>query len=90
MISSRPLHAPFTIAWKDCSRSLEYAVKERPELAGSYLYLRGAEQVAKQKIRDPEDQKRFVELVRSSLAESVARGEPLPAVRVRERVPRPQ
>jgi putative DNA primase/helicase len=61
------------------------AVKERPELAGTYLYLRGAEEIARRRIRDPEDQRRFVATVRGALADSVARGEPLPVVRLRDR-----
>ena len=65
------------------------AVRERPELTGTYLYLKGAEEVAKQKIRDPADQKRFVSLVRAALADSIERGEPMPAVRIRERAPKP-
>lgn len=62
------------------------AVKQHPELAGSYLQVRAAELAAK-RIRDPLDRQRFVEKVRSALAESVARGEPLPPVRLRERTP---
>jgi putative DNA primase/helicase len=61
------------------------AVKEHPELAGTYLYLKGAEEIARRRIRDPEDQRRFVDTVRAALAASVARGEPFPAVRLRER-----
>ena len=59
------------------------AVKSHPELVGTYLQVHAAELAAK-RIRDPEDQKRFVQLVRSTLADSVARGEPLPAVRLKE------
>ncbi|MGH2928413.1 MAG: hypothetical protein ACRDL8_09440, partial [Solirubrobacteraceae bacterium] len=59
------------------------AVQQHPELAGTYLYLRGAEEIARRRIRDPEDQRRFVQTVRGALAESVARGEPLAAVRLR-------
>jgi putative DNA primase/helicase len=67
------------------------AVKEHPELAGTYLYLRGAEEIARRRIRDPQDQRRFVDTVRGALAESVAHGEPLPTVRLRERsVERPE
>ncbi|MGH8254620.1 MAG: LPD7 domain-containing protein [Steroidobacteraceae bacterium] len=69
----------------DASVAAREAVKQRPELAGTYLYLRGAEEIARRRIRDPEDQRRFVETVRGALAESVARGEPLAAVRLRER-----
>ena len=54
-----------------------------PELTGSYLQVHAAELASKQ-LRDPQDQKRFVEKVREALATSVARGEPLPPVRLRE------
>ena len=67
------------------------AVKRHPELASTYLHLRGAEEVAARRIRDPEDQRKFVSLVRSALADSVERGEPLQPVRLRERsVERPE
>ena len=70
---------------RDTSVAPGEAVKEHPELAGTYLYLRGAEELARRRIRDPEDQRRFVDTVRTALADSVARGEPLAAVRLRER-----
>jgi putative DNA primase/helicase len=60
------------------------AVKSHPELVGTYLQMHAAELAAK-RFRDPEDRERFVQKVRSALADSVARGEPLPAVRLRER-----
>ncbi|HZE20236.1 MAG TPA: LPD7 domain-containing protein, partial [Candidatus Angelobacter sp.] len=60
------------------------AVKEHPELAGTYLQLRAAELAAK-RLPDPGDRERFVETVRAALADSVARGEPMPPVRLRER-----
>jgi hypothetical protein len=63
------------------------AVRSHPELVGTYLQLRAAEFAAK-RIRDPEDQKKFVALVRQALADSVARGEPLQPVRLRDRVQR--
>lgn len=62
------------------------AVRQRPELAGTYLNLRAAE-LAAQRLRDPEDQKRFVAQVRGALAEGIERGEPLQPVRLRERLP---
>jgi putative DNA primase/helicase len=61
------------------------AMQTHPELAGTYLYLRGAEEIARRRIRDPEDQRRFVEVIRGALADSVGRGEPLPTVRLHER-----
>jgi putative DNA primase/helicase len=60
------------------------AVKTHPELAGSYLQVQAAK-LAARRFRDPQDQQRFVDQVRSALADSVARGEPLPPVRLRER-----
>jgi putative DNA primase/helicase len=57
--------------------------RRHPELTGSYLQVHAAELASKQ-LRDPQDQKRFVEKVREALAASVARGEPLPPVRLRE------
>jgi hypothetical protein len=61
-----------------------------PMLVGSYLNLHAAELVAR-RIRHPEDQKKFVELVRNALADSIARGDPLQPVRLRERAaPRPE
>jgi hypothetical protein len=44
-----------------------------------------AEQFAKRHITRPEDQKKFVALVSEAIADSVARGDSLPRVRLRER-----
>jgi putative DNA primase/helicase len=59
------------------------AVREHPELAGSYLNLRAAE-LASRALRDPQDRRRFVSQVRSALADDIERGEPLQPVRLRE------
>jgi len=59
------------------------AVREHPELAGTYLNLRAAE-LASRALRDPQDQRRFVSQVRSALADDIERGEPLQPVRLRE------
>lgn len=71
---------------RDATVAPERAVKQHPELAGTYLQVHAAELAAK-RFRDPADRKLFVEKVRSALADSVARGEPLPAVRLRKRAP---
>jgi putative DNA primase/helicase len=63
------------------------AVRQHPELASAYLHLRGAEEVAARRIRDPEDQRKFVSLVRSALADSIERGEPLQPMRLRKSRP---
>jgi hypothetical protein len=60
------------------------AVKEHPELVGTYLQIRAAE-LAARKLKDPEDRTRFVSTVRTALAKSLARGEPAPRVKLRER-----
>ena len=62
------------------------AVREHPELAGTYLSLRAAE-LAARGLRDSEDQRRFVAQVRRALADDIERGEPLQPVRLHERVP---
>jgi len=61
------------------------AVASHPELAGSYLHLHAAE-IAATTLRDPEDQKKFVTLVRAALAQAIERGDPLLPVRLRDRV----
>jgi putative DNA primase/helicase len=61
------------------------AVREHPELAGTYLNLRAAE-LASRALRDPQDRRRFVSKVRSALADDIEQGEPLQPVRLRERV----
>jgi hypothetical protein len=63
------------------------AVREHPELVGTYLQLHAA-QLAARRIRDPQDREKFVGLVRAALADSVARGEPLQPVRLRDRADR--
>jgi len=72
---------------RDTSIDPKQAVKSHPELLGTYLQVHAAELAAKQ-FRDPQDRERFVQKVRSALADAVARGEPLPAVRLRERAPK--
>lgn len=69
---------------RDAAIGPSEAVRQRPELAGTYLNLRAAE-LAAQRIRDPEDRKRFVTHVRNALADGIERGEPLQPVRLRAR-----
>jgi putative DNA primase/helicase len=68
---------------RDTSIDPKQGGRQHPELVGTYLQVRAAELAAK-KLRDPQDQARFVERVREALANSVASGEPLPPVRLRE------
>src|SRR5207302_5447361 len=60
------------------------AVRQHPELAGTYLNLRAAE-LASRALRDPGDRQRFVAQVRDALADNIERGEPLQPVRLRAR-----
>ena len=69
---------------RDQSVDPKQGARKHPELLGTYLQMHAAEIAAKQ-FRDPQDQKRFVEKVREALATSVARGDPLPPVRLKER-----
>jgi hypothetical protein len=69
---------------RDRSVDPKTAVEAHPELVGTYLAVHAAKLAAK-RFRNPQDQERFVATVRSALADAIARGEPLPAVRLRER-----
>ena len=69
---------------RDRSIDPKQAVKRHPELVGTYLQVRAAE-LAARRFRDAQDRERFVSQVRSALADGVARGEPLPPVRLRQR-----
>lgn len=73
---------------RDPSVDRRKAVRQHPELVGTYLQLHAA-QLAARRMRDPQDREKFVALVRGALADSVARGEPLQPVRLRDRAGRP-
>lgn len=68
---------------RDASIDRQHAVERHPELLGTYLQLHAAELAAKT-LRNPEDRQRFVASVRVALADSVARGEPLSPVPLKE------
>ena len=68
---------------RDESIAARDAVRQHPELTGTYLNLRAAE-LASRALRDAEDQRRFVAQVRGALADDVERGEPLQPVRLRD------
>ena len=72
---------------RDSNVDRRQAVRQHPELVGTYLQLHAA-QLAARRIRDPGDREKFVTLVRAALADSVARGEPLQPVRLRDRTGR--
>jgi conjugative element/phage-associated large polyvalent protein len=62
------------------------AARRHPELVGTYLQMHAA-QIAARQLRDPQDREKFVSLVSTALADAVARGEPLPPVRLKEKTP---
>jgi len=68
---------------RDASVDRQQAVKQHPELLGTYLQLHAAELAAKT-LHNPEDRQRFVSSVRTALADAVARGEPLSPVPLKE------
>ena len=75
---------------RDAQQDARNAVKSHPELASTYLSLRGAQEIAERRIADPKDRERFIALVREAMAKSIKNGEPLPAVRLRERPQQPE
>jgi hypothetical protein len=68
---------------RDRQIDVKRTVRSHPELASTYLSLRGAQEIAARRISDPKDRERFLDLVREAIAGSIQRGEPLPAVRLR-------
>ena len=63
------------------------AVRAHPELKSTFLSVRAAEEFAAQKITNPTDRAKFLELVKGALAGSMQKGEPLPAVKLRANKP---
>ncbi len=59
------------------------SVRAHPELKSAFLSVRAAEEFAAQRIADPTDRERFLDLVRGAMAGSIQKGEPLPSVRLR-------
>lgn len=70
---------------RDDALTPQSAVDRHPELAGSYIYLKVAEELAAKQLDSARDRVRFVEGVRAALADSVERGEPWARARIRER-----
>lgn len=65
-------------------------VRNHPELKSTFLSVRAAETFASERIANPEDRARFLELVRGALAGSIQKGEPLPAVNLRKAPGKPR
>lgn len=58
------------------------SVRAHPELKSTFLSIRAAEAFAEQRIADPKDRERFLELVRGAMAGSIRKGAPIPSVRL--------
>jgi hypothetical protein len=65
-------------------------IRAHPELKSTFLSIRSAAEFAARRIANAEDRERFLSMVHRDLAGSVARGEPAPEVRLRERSQTPK
>jgi hypothetical protein len=69
---------------RDEQVDIKEAVKAHPELKSTFLSIRAAEEFAAAKIKDPQDRERFLSLIKGAMTGSIRKGEPLPAVRLRD------
>jgi hypothetical protein len=69
---------------RDEQADVRETVRAHPELKSSFLSVRAAQEFAARRIADPKDRERFLILMREAMAASIHRGEPLPAVRLRD------
>jgi hypothetical protein len=69
---------------RDEQVDIKETVKAHPELKGTFLSLRAAEDFAAARIKNPEDRERFLTLIKGAMTGSIRKGEPLPAVRLRD------
>jgi len=69
---------------RDEQADVRETVRAYPELKSSFLSVRAAQEFAARRIADPKDRERFLSLMREAMAASIHRGEPLPAVRLRD------
>jgi hypothetical protein len=74
---------------RDAHADARATAKSHPELVSTFLSLRGAEAIAERRIADPKDRERFLALVREAMTKSIKNGDPLPAIRLRERPKQP-
>jgi hypothetical protein len=75
---------------RDEQLALRESVRTHPELKSTFLTVRAAEEFAAQRIADPKDRERFMELVKGAMVGSIHKGEPLPSVRLKEAAKRPE
>jgi hypothetical protein len=69
---------------RDEQADVRETVRAHPELTSSFLSVRAAQEFAARRIADPKDRERFLTLMREAMAASIQKGEPLPAVRLRD------
>jgi hypothetical protein len=72
-------------ALRDATLDPKEVVRNQPQLAGAYLAMRGAEEIARSRIPHPEDQARFVDLVRTAVADGIEKGKAMLQVKLRGR-----
>jgi hypothetical protein len=70
---------------RDEQADMRESVRAHPELKSTFFSVRAAQEYAKKTIADPEDRKRFLELIRGALSTSIQKGEPLPSTSLRTR-----
>ncbi len=69
---------------RDEQVDLRASILAHPELKSTFLSVRAAEEFAAQRIQNPQDRERFLDLVRGAMATSIRRGEPLPSTSLRQ------
>jgi hypothetical protein len=74
---------------RDEQADVRESVRAHPELKSTFMSVRAAEEFAANRISNPEDRERFLELVRGAMAGSIRKGEPLPSTSLRTRSPVP-
>jgi hypothetical protein len=72
---------------RDEQVDIKETVKAHPELKSTFLSVRAAQEFAAQRIANPEDRERFLELVKGAMSSSIHKGEPLPSTSLRARTP---
>jgi hypothetical protein len=72
---------------RDEQADVRESVRAHPELKSTFLSVRAAEEFAANRIANPEDRERFLELVKGAMSASIHKGEPLPSSSLRDRTP---
>jgi hypothetical protein len=72
---------------RDEQADVRESLRAHPELKSTFLSVRAAEEFAANRIANPEDRERFLELVKGAMSASIHKGEPLPSSSLRDRTP---